>query len=131
VVAARGWLERHFSAAKHPGLFASEREELRNAAYYYWTWAVAHAFRIFQTRRIVTDRGELDWAAALAAELLARQRPDGSWVNRFTDAKEDDPLIATPWAASASALARALMNGRLDTLFPSSGPGRSPGHPHP
>jgi hypothetical protein len=37
----------------------------------------------------------------LAAALLARQRADGSWSNPFTDAKEDDPLVATPMALEA------------------------------
>jgi len=37
----------------------------------------------------------------LARELIRRQRDGGSWANRFTDAREDDPLVATPWAAAA------------------------------
>jgi hypothetical protein len=50
--------------------------------------------------KVQTPKGPVDWPAALADELLARQRADGSWTNRFTDSKEDDPLISTPWAAA-------------------------------
>ncbi len=48
----------------------------------------------------------------LAEELLRRQRPDGSWSNHYTDAMEDDPLIATPFAAAALAIgSRVLTQG--------------------
>jgi hypothetical protein len=71
-------------------------------------------------RDAATRQGRLDWAAALAAELLARQRDDGAWVNRYTDAKEDDPLVATSWAAAALAICRSSLthqvHGQVPTL---------------
>lgn len=106
VVAARKWLERNFSATLHPGVWAPGREALRDAHYYYYAWAVAHAFLALNMREIETPNGKVIWAEALAEELIKRQRPDGSWKNRFNDAKEDDPLIATSWAASALAICR-------------------------
>jgi hypothetical protein len=48
----------------------------------------------------------------LAEELLRRQRPNGTWVNRYTDAKEDDPLVATPWAAAALAIAKRVLRAK-------------------
>jgi len=126
VAAARRWLERNFDAAHNPGVFAKEREELRDSTYYYWTWAVAHAFQSLRVRTIETRgegaSGRTDWSVALAEELLRRQRHDGAWSNRFTDAKEDDPLIATPWAASALAICRAVLTGDDLTLFPRPAP---------
>jgi squalene-hopene/tetraprenyl-beta-curcumene cyclase len=122
VVAARRWLEHNFSARINPGRFASDREVLRNATYYYWAWAVAHAFMGLRLEEIQTPKGKLRWAEALAGELLRRQEPDGTWVNRrFTDAKEDDPLVATPWAAAALAICRGVISGH--------GPGHPRGHP--
>lgn len=118
VVAARRWLERSFRADTNPGVFAPDREVLRDATYYYWVWAVAHAFVATGTREIDTDRGRANWAAALADEVLRRGRPDGSWVNRYSDAKEDDPLVATPWAAAALALCRWSLTGEFATLAP-------------
>lgn len=109
VVAARGWLERNFSVRHNPGTFTADREVLRDATYYYWVWAVAHAFGGLNIREIQTPAGKVRWAEVLSEELLSRQRPDGSWVNRYTDAKEDDPLVSTPWAAAALAICRHVI----------------------
>ena len=117
VVAARQWLESHFTATENPGRFEKDREVLRNATYYYWAWAVAHAFQAVGARQIVTSRGKFTvrWAEELAGEMLRRQHPDGSWTNRgVTDAKEDDPLVATPWAAAALAICRNDLAGGIE-----------------
>jgi len=117
VVAARRWLEQNFSAHRNPGVFEPDREVLRDATYYYWTWASAHAFLALgidgkprkdataQTKQIIA------WPKELAEALLQRQRPDGTWANRFTDAKEDDPLIATSWAVASLAICRTMLAG--------------------
>ena len=115
VVAAGEWLERNFSATENPGRFNTDREVIRNGTYYYWTWAVAHAFLALRVDEIQTDEGTVRWAEALAAELIRRQRPDGSWTNTYTDAKEDDPLVATPFASAALAICRAVISGELKT----------------
>jgi squalene-hopene/tetraprenyl-beta-curcumene cyclase len=99
VVAARDWLSRHFDPASNPGVYDPAREIERDASYYYWCWSASHAFYTLQD-------GPPDWSRALARELLARQQPDGSWRNRFTMVKEDDPLIATSFATAALSLCR-------------------------
>lgn len=106
VVAARRWLERHFSASSIPGAFVPTREVLRNAYYYYYCWSIAHAFQRLGLRTIKTEFGEVDWAAALTEALLDRQQTNGSWTNRYTDAKENDPLVSTPFAAAALTICR-------------------------
>jgi squalene-hopene/tetraprenyl-beta-curcumene cyclase len=118
VVAARKWLEVNFSVEHNPGRFGEDREVLRDATYYYYCWSMAHSFMALDVREINTSRGKVKWAEALAEEVMHRQRPDGSWRNRFTDAKEDDPLVSTPWAAAALALCRASITGSSETLFP-------------
>ncbi len=115
VVAAREWLQRNFSAAHNPGDFAGDRAVLRDATYYYWTWAASHAFFALHLRQLQSRDGPVAWPEAFADELLTRQRSDGSWVNRFSDAKEDDPLVATPWAAAALAIGRAMTADRRTT----------------
>ena len=117
VVAARKWLERNFSATGNPGRFTADRAILQNATYYYWCWAVAHAFMALGIDEIETGEGSVRPAEALGEELLRRQRPDGAWTNRFTDAKEDDPLISTPWAAASLAICRAVTSSEYKTLF--------------
>jgi len=109
VVAAGKWLERTFTVTTHPGNFAPDREVLREATYYYYLWSVAHAFSRLGLTEVRTKHGPVKWAELLADELIRRQRPDGSWVNRFTDAKEDDPLVSTPWGASALAICRQVI----------------------
>jgi squalene-hopene/tetraprenyl-beta-curcumene cyclase len=114
VVAARNWLTQNFSAAHNPGAFTADRAILQDATWYYWTWAASHAFLAVHLQRFRTSDRQMSWSEALAGELLGRQRGDGSWVNRFTDAKEDDPLIATSWAAAALAIGRAMTAGQSD-----------------
>jgi hypothetical protein len=45
---------------------------------------------------------------AVAEGLLRVQRDDGSWANPETLVKEDDPLIATPFAVKAIVLSPPL-----------------------
>ena len=72
-------------------------------------WSVAHAFMALDERGAeATARAE-----ALAREIVSRQQPDGSWRNRFTDAKEDDPLVATPLAAAALVICRQTLEPRF------------------
>ncbi len=112
VVAARRWLEVNFAVDNNPGTFAKDREVLRNATYYYYCWSLAHAMIAVGTDEVLTDKGGVKWAEALAEELVARQKPDGTWRNVYTDAKEDDPLVSTPWAASALAICRSVLTGQ-------------------
>jgi squalene-hopene/tetraprenyl-beta-curcumene cyclase len=110
VVAARKWLEKHFTVKTNPGNFSQDRRVLQNATYYYYLWSVAHSFTRLGVKEIETEQGKIQWAPILAAELIRLQRPDGTWTNRFTDAKEDDPLVATPWAAAVLANCRFVIS---------------------
>jgi hypothetical protein len=109
VLAARRWLERHFSVSTNPGVFELAREVERDATYYYYCWSLAHAFRALGIETISTESGPVSWPNALATELIRRQRNDGTWSNRYSAAKEDDPLVATPLAAGALGSCRLLM----------------------
>ena len=109
VAAARGWLERHFSATHNPGTFAPARASERDATYFYYAWSLAHAFRALGGRMEQGDGKETAWAELLARELIRRQRDDGTWSSHFTASKEDDPLVATPLALGALALAREFV----------------------
>lgn len=110
VTAAADWLRRNFSAAHNPGDFAEEHARLRDSYYYYYCWSAAHALLHLGQGPFVQrhDDGasDTDWVKQLTKALLARQSDDGAWRNRFRDAKEDDPLVATPLAAAALAVCR-------------------------
>jgi prenyltransferase beta subunit len=103
VAAAAAWLRARFDPARNPGEFAAGDEVRRESAYYYWAWTSAHALRALGA--------DPAWGRALAAELLTRQGADGSWRNRFTEMREDDPVIATSFALAALAVARHAIAG--------------------
>jgi hypothetical protein len=98
--AAIRYLEREFDASRNPGAFPAGDEVRRASSYFYWTWTAAHVARHLNKRA---------WAEALIAELLKRQQPDGSWRNDATEMREDDPLVATPFALAALGLARTVI----------------------
>jgi hypothetical protein len=104
VVAAIGFLDRTFDAARNPGEFSAGDEVRRASSYYYWAWSAAHAARHLQRRA---------WAEAIAAELMNRQHVDGSWRNAASEMREDDPLVATSFAIAALAIARSMIAGEL------------------
>ena len=87
---------------------------LRNATYYYWSWSVAHAFDRLGLKEFEQNGKTVHWAIELAAELLRRQQSDGTWTNTYTDAREDDPLVATSWAAAALAICCKAITERQD-----------------
>lgn len=96
---AEQWLEQHFHADTHPGEYVKPHEPNREAVYYYYAASAARAFR--DNKLTLPGR---DWAAELSAELVKRQRDDGSWANPAELVRENDPFVAT--ANALSALAR-------------------------
>jgi squalene-hopene/tetraprenyl-beta-curcumene cyclase len=115
VAAARAWLEGRFSAAFHPGKFEAAREGDRDATYFYYAWSVAHAFRSLGIVEIHSRGQRVAWAEVLSQELIRRQRADGSWTNRFTASKEDDPKVATSFAVGALGICRTLEQAQVST----------------
>lgn len=115
VVAAARWLSGHWNPETNPGDFPDTSELRRESAYYYWTWSAAHALRALGQPTIGTASGHVRWAESLAKELIARQRRDGSWSNRYTEMREDEPLVATPFAAAALAVSRGVLTGDTRT----------------
>jgi hypothetical protein len=101
VVAARRRIEKDFTVRTNPGTWAPDRESIRDATYYYYCWSLAHAMRRLNIHEIDTSEGKIRWAEVLADELIRKQQADGSWKGTHADAKEDDPLVCTPFAAAA------------------------------
>lgn len=112
VVAARDWLDRSFTTLTNPGTFEPARASDRDAPYFYWCWSLTHALRMLNADSIVQQGRQVHWPEVLAEELVGRQREDGSWANRFSFVKEDDPLIATCLAAAALANCREMLPTR-------------------
>jgi hypothetical protein len=91
IVAAQRWLaSRHHDMAV-PGFIGEAYQRWpRGLAFYY----AAASTQAFHALRQDAGRGVIDG-------LLRTQRSDGAWANPETLVKEDDPLIATPFAIRA------------------------------
>lgn len=116
VAASRRWLESHFVADSHPGGYAADREHARNALYFYYARSTALAFAAARMNHVSKAGGQLDWPAALASELIRRQRDDGSWSNPVVAVREDDPLVATSFALEALTVCRSVMSPRSEVI---------------
>jgi len=115
VTSARRWLEQHVGAPGQAGDFPAERQFARDGSRFYSAWTEAHAFLLLGTTELQTSAGPRPWGQVFADALVREQQPDGSFVNTATDLREDDPLVATPMALSALALARRALTGDLGT----------------
>ena len=118
VKAAAAWLSKHLTFDRASGPYPPIRQVQRDSVYYYYVWTTAHALVVLGRPKVMTVRGEVEWAPALAAAVLARQREDGSWANPHTDMREDDPLVATPFAMAALAICRTQITGEWRTSLP-------------
>jgi hypothetical protein len=91
VAAARGWLTAHHRDLDVPGFRGVAYDRWPKGLAFYYAAASAQAFRALQ----------VDGGTAVAEGLRRSQRRDGSWSNSENLVKEDDPLIATPFAIRA------------------------------
>jgi hypothetical protein len=104
VRAALHWLEQNFRPDQHPGVFPPGSEPRRDALYFYYAASVSRALRAAGVDTLKAPAGPVRWADVLAAELVKRQRSDGSWSNPANSMREDDPILATAWAVKALSL---------------------------
>jgi hypothetical protein len=68
VLGAWAWLDRHWGVDRHP-------EKPGRDWYYYWLYSLERAAILDAVQRV----GGRDWYFEGAAELLARQKPEGHW----------------------------------------------------
>ena len=99
----------NFRADTNPGKYAENREHNRGAVYYYYCCSLAQAF--------LAAEGKTHWADPLADALLERQRTDGSWSNPLVPQREDDPVVASAFAALALACCRESLTGKHYQAF--------------
>jgi hypothetical protein len=74
VKAATAWLRKHYTFVENPGL--------GDAGLYYYFHTAAKALDVLGEDRFTDAAGQThDWKAELSAAILAKQKPDGSWIN--------------------------------------------------
>jgi hypothetical protein len=98
ILAAKQWLAGHHHDMSVPGFVGVAYQRWPRGLAFYYAAASTEAFRALQANP----------GGRVAQGLERAQRPDGSWINAENLVKEDDPLIATPFAVRALAAYQRL-----------------------
>ncbi len=99
VKAALTWLSKNYSLEENPGL--------GQAGLYYYYQLMAKALDAMKQPEFQDAQGNThSWRRELATALLARQQPDGSWVNADRRWMEGDPNLSTAFALLALSYCR-------------------------
>ncbi len=94
VQAAMKWIRQHYDLASNPGMGTS--------GLYYYYHVFAKALDAAGVKEIVDAEGKPhDWRRDLVAELVKRQRPDGSWLNEDSRWLEGEPSLVTAYSLLA------------------------------
>lgn len=94
VKAAVLWIQQHYDLSANPGMGP--------AGLYYYYHLFAKALDAAGFREVVDPSGKKhDWRRDLVAELIKRQRPDGSWVNQDPRWLEGEPSLVTGYVLLA------------------------------
>jgi squalene-hopene/tetraprenyl-beta-curcumene cyclase len=88
VKAALKWIQGHYGFTSNPGM--------GDSGLYYYYHTAAKALDAAGVKELVDAQGRRhDWRRDLLTELVKRQRPDGSWLNRDDRWLEGDPALVT------------------------------------
>jgi squalene-hopene/tetraprenyl-beta-curcumene cyclase len=105
VKAAVKWAQMHYGLDTNPGLGA--------AGLYYYYHTFAKALDATGMTLIDDSKGaKHNWRLELLAELLRRQRSDGSWSNDDNRWLESDPNLVTGYALLCMAYCRPAVAGK-------------------
>ena len=94
VKAAVEWARKHYTLDDNPGM--------GDAGLYYYYHLFAKALAAMNSPTITDAKGQThDWRKELLETLVARQQPDGAWVNKNARWMEGDPNLVTAYALLA------------------------------
>ena len=94
VKAAVEWARKHYTLDDNPGM--------GDAGLYYYYHLFAKALAAMNSPTITDAKGQAhDWRKELLETLVARQQPDGAWVNKNARWMEGDPNLVTAYALLA------------------------------
>lgn len=101
VQAALDWIRRHYDLKSNPGLGE------QGLYYYYHVFAKSMA-AVGESEFVDAQGVRHNWRADLTAELAARQKSDGSWVNGTDRWYESDPNLVTAYSLMALSYCRIV-----------------------
>ena len=104
VEAARSWLESHHLPDRATGFVGEAYQRWPGGLRFYYAACATKALRKLGAAR----------SQSVSRSLRSEQTPNGSWSNPEDLVKEDDPLIATPFALRALLNEKAASGGRRD-----------------
>jgi len=98
VQAALRWIKRYWTLDSNPNM--PEKRSQEGLFYYYHVFA--RALSAFG-ENVITDAAgrEHNWRRELVEKLIARQRPDGSWINDADRWMEGIPALTTTYSMLA------------------------------
>ncbi len=89
--AAYDWLRGRYSVTENPGL--------GQMGLYYYYHTMAKTLDVYGQKMLKDTTGKAhDWAADIAAQLVASQRGNGSWFNETPRWWEDQPALVTSYS---------------------------------
>jgi squalene-hopene/tetraprenyl-beta-curcumene cyclase len=102
VVAALDWIRKHWTFEENP--------EMGQQGLYYYYMTAARALAAYskasgEEKVMDARRRPHDWRAEITEAILARQRPDGSWVNAAERWYEGEQMAVVPTSYCLIALA--------------------------
>jgi len=102
VRAAVEWIGKNFTVEENPGMATAANPQRGQMGLFYYYVVMARTFEALGEKTIVDGQGRTRrWAPELAAALLARQGPDGSWSNPVDRWWEGNPSLVTAYAVQA------------------------------
>lgn len=94
VQSAWDWIRRNYTVTEHPGM--------GEQSLYYYYHTMAKTLDVYGQKIVRDGAGKAhDWATDLAGQLVAAQKPDGSWVNSAARFWEDQPALVSSYSLIA------------------------------
>lgn len=92
--AAWNWIRGHYTTTEHPGQGST--------SLYYYYHTMAKTLDVYGQKIVRDTLGRShNWQQDLASQLVAQQKPDGSWVNTNARFRENEPMLVTSYTLIA------------------------------
>ena len=89
--AAYNWIRSHYSVKEHPGM--------GDTSLYYYFHTMSKTLQVYGQPLVKDTAGNShNWAQDLAAEIIKRQHPDGSWYSSNSKYWENQPGLVTSYS---------------------------------